>query len=92
MTLLLKDPQARIAHAFAWDDYADGQIVLASEWRVTPVQDGGLSVEDAAFDLTWASATLAGGRVGTLYRVTNQVTLSDGQVDERSIIVRVEER
>jgi len=30
--------------------------------------------------------------VGRLYRLTNRVTLSDGQMDERSVTIRVEER
>ena len=34
----------------------------------------------------------AGGREGVSYRVTNRVTLSDGQIDERSLMVRVEQR
>lgn len=92
MTLLLKDPQARIAHAFAWDDYLDGQILTASAWSVFPVQTGGLVAEEAAFDLNRSSVMLSGGWPGQIYRIANQVRLSDGQTEERSIIVRVEER
>ena len=39
-----------------------------------------------------SSARLSGGIVGRVYRLTNRVTLSDGQVDERSVTMRVEER
>jgi hypothetical protein len=43
-------------------------------------------------ELEQAAVTLAGGIAGHVYRVTNRVTLSDGQIDERSMTVRVEER
>ena len=92
MTLLLKDPEAQIVHAFDWDDYADGQIVVASVWSVAPDVPAGLALGPSAFDLTTTSVTLSGGQAGAVYRVTNRVTLSDGQVDDRSLTVRIEER
>ena len=46
----------------------------------------------AAHDLLQATVTLAGGVAGHVYRVTNRVTMSDGQIDERSVTVRAEER
>jgi hypothetical protein len=38
------------------------------------------------------SATLTGGLAGRIYRITNRITLTDGQIDERSISLRVEAR
>jgi len=35
---------------------------------------------------------VVGGRVGQVYRLTNRGTLSDGQADDRSVTMRVEER
>lgn len=49
-------------------------------------------MEATAFEAQRSSARLAGGIVGRLYRLTNRVTLSDGQMDERSVTIRVEER
>ncbi|WP_443028026.1 phage fiber-tail adaptor protein [Sphingopyxis sp. Root1497] len=46
----------------------------------------------ASHDLLRCAATLDGGEAGGVYRVTNRVTLSDGQIDERSLTLRVEER
>lgn len=34
----------------------------------------------------------AGGIVGRTYSLANRVTMSDGSVDERSIVLRVEDR
>lgn len=90
MSLIAKDPQARIDHAIDWSAYLAGQSVIASVWSVHPA--GGLTVEDAAFEPGRTSVRVSGGAMGQLYRLTNRVTLSDGQVDERSVTVRVEER
>ena len=49
-------------------------------------------VAGAAHDLTQVTVTLAGGIAGHVYRVTNRVTMNDGQIDERSMTMRVEER
>ena len=49
-------------------------------------------VAAASHDLDRTVATLAGGVAGHVYRISNRVTMSDGQVDERSMTLRVEER
>ena len=93
MTMMVKDPDSRIDFEFDWGvAYPDGQAVLASVWAVTPDDAGAVAVVAAAHDLMQATVTLAGGVAGRVYRVTNRVTLSDGQIDERSMMVRVEER
>lgn len=91
--LLIKDPGARIDYAFDWGDaYPDGQTIDVSSWSVEPDVAGGVAVAGHSHDLLNCTATIEGGVAGGLYRVTNRVTLSDGQIDERSIMLRVEER
>ncbi|EQB33296.1 phage fiber-tail adaptor protein [Sphingobium ummariense] len=92
MSMLCKDPQAVIDQEVDWSAYLAGQMVVASGWSVAPDEAGGITIEAEAREPSRTSARLAGGIVGRVYRVTNQVTLSDGQVDERSLTVRVEER
>ena len=93
MSLYLKDPDARIDYAIDWGTaYLDGQIIVASEWAVTPEEESGAIVEIASFDLTRTAVTLSGGVPGHVYRIGNRVTLSDGRSDERSLTLRVEER
>lgn len=92
MSMLCKDPQAVIDQEVDWSAYLAGQMVVASGWSVAPNEAGGVMVTAEAREPSRTSARLAGGIVGRVYRVTNQVTLSDGQVDERSLTVRVEER
>ena len=92
MSLYLKDPHARIDHGTDWSGSLSGQSVTDSDWSVSPVEAGGLAVEDSALEGTSARVRLSGGLMGRLYRLTNSVTLSDGQVLERSVTFRVEER
>lgn len=93
MSLMVKDPGARIDYAVDWGAaYLDGQAVSASSWAVEPDEAGGIAIAAHAFDAARASVTLSGGMIGRLYRVTNRVTLTDGQIDERSIALRVEQR
>jgi hypothetical protein len=93
MTMVVKDPDARIDFEFGWAvAYPDGQAVIASAWTCVPVEVGGVAVAAASHDLVRTVATLNGGIAGHVYRVTNRVTMSDGQIDERSLTVRVEER
>lgn len=93
MTMMVKDPDSRIDFEFNWAlVYPDGQAVLASGWTISPAEAQGIEIAASAHDLMQSTATLAGGIAGHVYRVTNRVTLSDGQIDERSMTVRVEER
>jgi hypothetical protein len=93
MTVIVKDPQARFEHGIDWSAaHPDPAMVAASSWTVEPLTAGGLVVVASAFDLARTSVSLGGGVVGTAYRVANRVTLSDGQIDERSVTVRVEQR
>ncbi|WP_077148771.1 hypothetical protein [Sphingopyxis sp. KK2] len=91
--LVIKDPGARIDYAFDWGDaYVDEQVIVAASWAVEPEGAGGIIVSAASHDLLRCAATIEGGVAGEVYRVTNRVTLSDGQIDERSLTLRVEER
>lgn len=92
MTYYLKDPQSRVDYAIDWAGYLDRQAVAASLWSVTPTEAGGIAVEETAFAPARTSATLSGGVIGHVYSVSNLVTLSDGRSDERSIVLRVEQR
>lgn len=93
MTLMIKDPGARIDVSVDWGArYLDAANIIASSWTVAPDEAGGVTVAAHSFDLTRSAATLTGGIVGASYRLTNRATLSDGQIDERSFQIRVEEQ
>ncbi len=93
MSFYLKDPHSRVDYAVDWGvGYLDGQTIAASSWAVTPAEPDGIAVDGSSFDLLRTAATLTGGVAGHVYSVSNRVTLSDGQIDERSLTIRVEER
>src|SRR3546814_20867732 len=90
---LVKEPCALIVYEV--DSIAAspaGQAIIESGRTVAPDETVGIVVAASAHDLLHATATLTGGIVGHVYRVTNRVTLSDGQIDERPMSLRVEER
>lgn len=93
MTLLLKDPAARLDYAVDWGaDYLTDDLLIDSGWSVAPDEAGGVAVTADGHDATVASVTVGGGIAGRVYRLTNQVTTSCGRRDSRSITIRVERR
>jgi hypothetical protein len=93
MTLLMKDPDAVLDYAIDWGaEYLGEDVLAASSWTVEPVEDGGVAINASAFDESVASATAAGGIAGRIYKLVNQVTLASGRIDNRSIVLRVEQR
>lgn len=91
--MFLKDPDAMVDYRVDWAAaLAGGATLTASAWTVEPAEPGGVVVSGAAFGVAEATARLGGGIAGHVYRVGNRVTTSDGSVDERSLVVRVEER
>ncbi len=91
--MFLKDPDAVLEYAVDWAAALDGGVsLLASDWRVEPVEAGGVEIVSGQIAGEVALARLGGGVAGHVYRVENRVTLSDGTLDERSLVLRVEER
>ena len=93
MGIFLKDPAASIDYAVDWGaGYLAGQTVTTSSWLAEPVEDDGVRIAAEIHGPTRTGATFAGGVPGNIYRVANRVTLSDGRVDERSLVLRIEQR
>jgi hypothetical protein len=92
MGVFLKDPAAALDYAIDWAAIADAAGLSASNWTVEPAHDGGLVVVGEAVSGPRCAATVEGGRPGLVYRLTNQVTWSDGRRDARTLDVRVEQR
>jgi hypothetical protein len=92
MSFYLKDPQATVDYAIDWALYLDGKAIVASAWSVAPAEAGGVAVEEASFDGTRTAVRASGGRAGHVYSLANQIALSDGSSDQRSVTLRVEQR
>ncbi|WP_439532093.1 phage fiber-tail adaptor protein [Polymorphobacter sp.] len=98
MSIFVKDPGASLDYAIDWAaGYLGNQGLTESRWSVTPggpgeIGAGELVADGGRIDGGRALVTLSGGRAGCVYRVTNAVTFSDGSHDERTLVVRVEDR
>ena len=93
MTLLLKDPAAVLDYSIDWGaEYLDGDMLAASDWSVIPAEADGVTVVGSDFDATRSTVKAGGGSPGSIYKLVNRVTLNSGRVDERSIVLRVEQR
>ena len=93
MTLLLKDPDAELDYAVDWGaEYLGSDALAESEWLVAPDEAGGVTILESSFDLLVATVKAGGGIPGRLYRLTNQVVMASGLIDNRSITLRVEQR
>ncbi len=93
MSFHLKDPGAILDYAVDWGaEYLDGDVIVASSFAVTPVEDDGVVITGSSFDPTIAIVTVGGGIAGHQYRLVNHVALLSGREDERTIVLRVEQR
>lgn len=93
MSLFIKDPDSRIDYSVDWGAaYLGANLIAASHWQVTPLEEGGVEVAASGHDGLSTLVTLTGGRTGASYALTNRITLTNGEVDERSIAIRVEQR
>jgi len=94
MTLLLKDPEAVLDYAIDWGaDYLGlDDVLTTSSWSVEPDEAGGVVVVDSSFDDKLSTVQAGGGISGRLYRLANRVVTQLGRADERSIVLRVEQR
>lgn len=94
MTFLLKDPQAVLDYAIDWgaEYLGDDDALADSSWSVEPAEAGGVSVVSSSFGDRVATVQAAGGTAGKLYRLANRVVTQSGRTDDRSIVLRVEQR
>jgi len=93
MTPILKDPGAELRYVIAWPvGVLDGASIAMAEWTVEPEEDGGVATAAHFVSGSDTGAEFSGGIAGRVYRAACRVTLSDGRADERSLLLRVEQR
>ena len=83
-----KDPDATLDYTIDWTRWLAGDSIVSSTWSVP----SGMTQANAAYTTTSATIWLAGGTIGHIYNVTNQITTNFGRVEERTIRIRVEDR
>lgn len=91
--LFLKGPEAVLDYRMQWQNalMSDAGISRCT-WSVSPAEEGGVEVVEAWIEDRHTMVRLSGGKAGHSYSVTAKVELSDGSVDQRSMLLRVEER
>ena len=89
----LKDPGAVLDYAVDWGaEYLGGDAIASSSFAIDPIEAGGGVITGMANDFTVATVTVAGGIAGRQYKVINHVVMASGREDERTIVLRVEQR
>ncbi|MEZ5708996.1 MAG: hypothetical protein R3E02_06370 [Blastomonas sp.] len=93
MTVYVKDPGARVDYMIDWGAaYLGDHYIVQSVWSAAPDDDGSPLVDASSHDGRRTAVTLSGGAPGRTYDITNRVTLSNGEVAERSLTINVEQR
>lgn len=85
LALVLSDPDVPTLHSIDWAPFLGGGSISASTWAVTPA---GPTISGDAVSGAVTSCYLSGVVEGKLYQLTNRVTPTGGQPDERSLTVR----
>ncbi len=92
----LKDPNAILDYAIDWSAgyLAVGEQITASSWFILPQGTvGDLSIDNIPPELSGVTTVfVAGGLAGRIYQLTNRITTDQSRTDERSLIIRVEEK
>jgi len=96
-----QDPDAELDYGFDWGKYwlGAGDEIDTSSWSIEPsgelqVQDGSekKSTNETSCILEVADGVADDQVIGKSYMVTNHIVTIDGYIDERSLIIRIQER
>lgn len=88
MVQFTKDPDAVLDYQIDWETWLNGDTISSSDWIVPD----GLTENDASNTTTTATIWLSGGSADEQYTVTNRIVTAGGRTDDRSIVVRVQDR
>ncbi len=83
-----KDPNAVLDYSVDWSRWLDGDTIATSVWTVP----AGLTKVSDTNTTTKTTAWLSGGAADQSYTVTNRITTTGGRTEDRSFILKVEER
>jgi hypothetical protein len=87
--LYIKDPNSVLDYKWNWASWLqEGETITAA----TVTAEEGITVDSSSDEDGTVTAWLSGGTDGRTYRVVNQITTSQGRVDERTIRIVVEDR
>ncbi|MFN2233883.1 MAG: hypothetical protein ACK2U1_06605 [Anaerolineales bacterium] len=91
MTIFVKDPDAVLDYGFDWSDWLDsGAGEAISDYTIDA--DTGITVDSDSESSGVITVWLSGGTAGSTYAVRCEIETDDGRIDERTMIIKVQER
>lgn len=89
----LHDPEAKLDYSIDWSAWlSEGASIASSSWKLSP-DDGIITQETVDLAGKVATCFVSGLSAGTKYTLTNQIsTTPNGQIDERSVALKVVDR
>ena len=84
-----KDPDATLDYQFDWSDWLPSGDTISSSSLIIP---NGLTLESESNTTNQVTAWLSGGVAGTDYTITNRIVTVAGRTDDRSAVIKVEDR
>lgn len=88
MKVFIKDPDAVLDYVIDWSDWLESDTISTSTWTV----DAGLTEDSSSNTTTTATVILSGGTVKSSYQATNHIVTANGLEDDRTILIRIEEK
>ena len=88
MFAVVKDPQATLDYRFDWAAWLTTDTIATVTWTVPT----GITQTAITNTTTTATIWLSGGTVGTRYTVVCRITTAAGRIDERSLVVSVQQK
>ena len=89
MTIFVKDPDAVLDYSFDWSDWLDVTETISS---YTIDADTGITVDSDSESAGVVTVWLSGGTAGQTYAVRCEIVTSDSRTDERTMLIKVQER
>lgn len=85
---VVQDPSSRILRALNYADWLQqGDSISTSTWTLPPA----LTLVASSHTTTLALFTITGGVDGQNYEVTNRITTTKGDWDDKTILIKVRE-
>ena len=91
MSIFIKDPDAVLDYGFDWSSWLDTGVSEAiSDYTIDA--DTGITVDSDSESSGVITVWLSGGTAGTTYAVRCEIVTDQSRTDERTMIIKVQER
>lgn len=85
----IKDPSSTLDYGVDWSNWlATGEEITSSQWIIPT----GLTLVSESNSTTAASVFIRGGVADRTYVITNRIETNQSRIDDRSMMIKCEER